>query len=191
MRDKIYHRLTIGIALLVSTGFAIILARSTSNQRNEETKEERKQLVLVPKAHLPSEDARWTLAPDVPVPIGRREQRREIVHWTIREAQSEIAPGVIYDDAWGFEGHVPGPLLRVRVGDLVEVHLRNAMNSIRTHNIDFHFVMGPGGGASALSVAPGEEAVLEARATAPDSICSTAQPRTSRCISPTGCMVSC
>jgi hypothetical protein len=30
---------------------------------------------------------------------------------TIREAQSEIAPGVIYDDAW--------PLLRVRVGDLV------------------------------------------------------------------------
>ena len=37
---------------------------------------------------------------------------------------------------------------------------------MRTHNIDFHFVMGPGGGASALSVAPGEEAVLEARATA-------------------------
>jgi nitrite reductase (NO-forming) len=54
------------------------------------------------------------------------------VHWTIREAQNEIAPGVIYDDAWGFEGHVPGPLLRVRVGDLVEVHLRNAMNSMRT-----------------------------------------------------------
>src|SRR5262249_53632411 len=73
----------------------------------------------------------------------------------------------IYDDAWGFEGRVPGPLLRVRLGDLVEVHLRNALNSMRTHNIDFHFVMGPGGGASALSVAPGEEAVLEARATAP------------------------
>jgi nitrite reductase (NO-forming) len=123
--------------------------------------------VLMPKAHLPSEDARWTFAPDVPVPIDRREQRREIVHWTIREAQNEIAPGVIYDDAWGFEGHMPGPLLRVRVGDLVEVHLRNALNSHRTHNIDFHFVMGPGGGASALSVAPGEEAVLEARATAP------------------------
>jgi copper-containing nitrite reductase len=90
-----------------------------------------------------------------------------VVHWTIREAQSEIAPGVIYDDAWGFEGLVPGPLLRIRVGDLVEVHLRNALNSLRTHNIDFHFVMGPGGGASALSVAPGEESVLEARATAP------------------------
>jgi FtsP/CotA-like multicopper oxidase with cupredoxin domain len=67
---------------------------------------------------------------------------------------------VIYDDAWGFEGQVPGPLLRVRVGDLVEVHLRNALSSHRTHNIDFHFVMGPGGGASALSVAPGEEAAL-------------------------------
>jgi hypothetical protein len=40
------------------------------------------------------------LAPDVPVPIGRKDQRREVVHWTIREAQSEIAPDVIYDDAW-------------------------------------------------------------------------------------------
>jgi nitrite reductase (NO-forming) len=167
MSDRVYHRLTIAIALLLVTGLGIILAKSLPDQKNERAKQDHKQLVLVPKAHLPSEDARWTLAPDVPVPIGRREQRREIVHWTIREAQSEIAPGVIYDDAWGFEGHVPGPLLRVRVGDLVEVHLRNALNSLRTHNIDFHFVMGPGGGASALSVAPGEEAVLEARATAP------------------------
>ncbi len=62
---------------------------------------------------------------------------------------------------------MPGPLLRVRVGDLVKVHLENALNSMRTHNIDFHFVMGSGGGAGALSVAPGEEGVLEARATAP------------------------
>jgi nitrite reductase (NO-forming) len=143
------------------------LKKSPVSLQAEQKEHGSRPAVLVPKAHLPVEDARWSLAPDVPAPIGRREQRREVVHWTIREAQSEIAPGVIYDDAWGFEGHVPGPFLRVRVGDLVEVHLRNALNSMRTHNIDFHFVMGPGGGASALSVAPGEEAVLEARATAP------------------------
>ena len=167
MSDKFYRRLTLAISFLLAIGFGIVLAKSWFAPKVEEAKEDRRQLVLVPKVQLPSEEAHWTLAPEVPVPVMRTEQRREVVHWTIREAQSEIAPGVIYDYAWGFEGHVPGPLLRVRVGDLVEVHLRNALNSMRTHNIDFHFVMGPGGGASALSVAPGEEAVLEARATAP------------------------
>lgn len=167
MSDKVYRWLIVGVSIVLAVGLGLFIGKTSFGQKSEHEKEGVKQLVLAPKAYLPSEDARWTFAPDVPVPIGRREQRREIVHWTIREAQSEIAPGVIYDDAWGFEGHVPGPLLRVRVGDLVEVHLRNALNSLRTHNIDFHFVMGPGGGASALSVAPGEEAVLEARATAP------------------------
>src|SRR5262249_33417397 len=151
--DKIYRLLIVGFAVVLSVGLGLFVGKSSFGQKNEQKKIDQAQLVLAPKALLPKEEARWTFAPDVPVPIGRREQRREVVHWTIREAQSEIAPGVIYDDAWGFEGHVPGPLLRVRVGDLVEVHLRNALNSMRTHNIDFHFVMGPGGGASALSVA--------------------------------------
>src|SRR5215469_8453441 len=167
MGDRVYRGLVTGTAVILAISFGIFLGNGSPRQKSEDSKPGHPQLVLVPKAQLSSEEARWTFAPEVPVPIGRRDQRREVVHWTIREAQSEIAPGVIYDDAWGFEGHVPGPLLRVRVGDLVEVHVRNALNSVRTHNIDFHFVMGPGGGASALSVAPGEEAVLEARATAP------------------------
>lgn len=166
MSDKAYRSMILGIVIVLATGLGLFLGKSSAVEKREQGKPG-KPLLLVPKAHLATEDARWSFAPEVPVPVGRRDQRREVVHWTIREAQSEVAPGVIYDDAWGFEGHVPGPLLRVRVGDLVEVHLRNAMNSHRTHNIDFHFVMGPGGGASALSVAPGEEAVLEARATAP------------------------
>src|SRR5262247_159278 len=167
MSDIIYRWWIAGLAAVLAVGLGLFLGKPSSGLKREQKEQSQAPLVLTPKATLPSEDARWTFAPAVPVPIDRREQRREVVHWTIREAQSEIAPGVTYDDAWGFEGHVPGPLLRVRVGDLVEVHLRNALNSMRTHNIDFHFVMGPGGGASALSVAPGEEAVLEARATAP------------------------
>jgi len=167
MSDKGYRGMIAGMSIVLVAVSGLFFKEILSGQKNGPKEQSQAQLVLVPKASLSSENAHWTFAPDVPAPIGRREQRREVVHWTIREAQSEIAPGVIYDDAWGFEGHVPGPLLRVRVGDLVEVHLRNALNSIRTHNIDFHFVMGPGGGASALSVAPGEEAVLEARATAP------------------------
>src|SRR5262252_9958709 len=167
MSDKGYRGMIAGMSIVLVAVSGLFFKEILSGQKNGPKEQSQAQLVLVTKASLSSENAHWTFAPDVPAPIGRREQRREVVHWTIREAQSEIAPGVIYDDAWGFEGHVPGPLLRVRVGDLVEVHLRNALNSIRTHNIDFHFVMGPGGGASALSVGPGAEAVLEARATAP------------------------
>jgi copper-containing nitrite reductase/amicyanin len=129
--------------------------------------QERPPLVLQPKAALKTEAAPWTHAPLVPPPIQRQDQRRLVVNWTASEIKAEIAPGVIYDDYWAFEGKVPGPVVRMREGDLLEVHLTNHISSMRNHNIDFHFVMGPGGGASALNVAPGEKAVLEVRATAP------------------------
>lgn len=125
------------------------------------------KLDLQPKASLKTEPAQWSHAPLVPPPITRKDQRRLVVNWTISETKAEIAPGVIYDDYWTIEGKVPGPVLRVREGDLVELHLTNNASSMRNHNIDFHFVMGPGGGASSLNVAPGQSAVLEARATAP------------------------
>jgi copper-containing nitrite reductase len=128
---------------------------------------ERPKLVLQPKASLVTEPGQWSIAPLVPPPITRKDQRRLIVNWQIIEMKAEIAPGVTYDDYWAFEGHVPGPILRVREGDLVEVHLTNNIKSMRSHNIDFHFVSGPGGGASSLNVAPGETQVLEARAMVP------------------------
>jgi nitrite reductase (NO-forming) len=58
---------------------------------------------------------------------------------------------------WTFNGKVPGPFIRVRVGDTVEVHLRNAPDSTMMHAVDFHAVTGPGGGAGLTTAAPGEE----------------------------------
>lgn len=167
MSEKTTNPITVALIFVLAVGLGIF---STDRRRKAEAApapSKRPELVLVPKAKLPSEPARWTFAPEVPPPITRKEQRREIVHWSIKESQAEVAPGVIYDDFWGFEGRVPGPMLRVREGDLVEVHLKNELTSLHSHNIDFHFVMGPGGGAAALNVAPGEEAVLEARAMTP------------------------
>ena len=57
---------------------------------------------------------------------------------------------------WTFNGKVPGPFVRVRVGDTVEVKLTNAQDSMMMHNVDFHAVTGPGGGAAATEAAPGE-----------------------------------
>ena len=147
------------------TSFAIVVALFVTMTATAFA--QRGKLELLPKASLKTEPAQWSHAPLVPPPITRKDQRRLVANWTISETKAEIAPGVIYDDYWTIEGKVPGPVLRVREGDLVELHLTKNANSMRNHNIDFHFVMGPGGGASSLNVAPGESAVLEARATAP------------------------
>lgn len=58
---------------------------------------------------------------------------------------------------WTFNGKVPGPMLRARVGDTIEVTMKNAKSSAMIHNVDLHAVWGQGGGAEATKVAPGEE----------------------------------
>ena len=75
----------------------------------------------------------------------------------------EIADGVRYE-FWTFNGTTPGPLIRVRQGDTVEVHLRNDAGSHMTHNIDLHAVMGPGGGAASTVTPPGYESVFAFKA---------------------------
>lgn len=47
----------------------------------------------------------------------------------------EVAPGVEFP-AWTYNGTVPGPTLRARLGDLVRVHFENA--SPHPHTIHFH-----------------------------------------------------
>lgn len=91
--------------------------------------------------------------PAVPPPI-LRGPAHVVVHLEAVEQKQEIAPGVTYT-TWSFNGTVPGPMIRVRVGDTVEVHLKNS--GTMAHNIDLHAVNGPGGGAGATTVNPGEE----------------------------------
>jgi nitrite reductase (NO-forming) len=92
--------------------------------------------------------------------------RRVIVNLESVEQDVEIAPGVKYT-TWTFNGSVPGPIIRARVGDTVEVHLKNAASNVSAHNIDLHAVTGPGGGAGVTTVLPGEEKAFEFKATTP------------------------
>jgi nitrite reductase (NO-forming) len=62
---------------------------------------------------------------------------------------------------------VPGPMLRVRVGDTVEVHLKNADGSSMLHSVDFHAATGPGGGAASTQTNPGEEKSFRFKALTP------------------------
>ena len=60
---------------------------------------------------------------------------------------------------WTFSGSIPGPFIRCRVGDVLEVHHTNKDSSGVAHNIDFHGVAGPGGGGPALLAELGETKV--------------------------------
>ena len=68
-------------------------------------------------------------------------------------------------DTWTFNGSTPGPLIRATVGQTVEIHLSNPSTNTQTHNIDLHAALGPGGGAGATTVAPGETKVFSFKAT--------------------------
>ncbi|HVC16177.1 MAG TPA: multicopper oxidase domain-containing protein, partial [Rhodanobacter sp.] len=101
--------------------------------------------------------------PGVPAPIHRDYPARVIVRIETREVVKEMADGVRYT-FWTFNGTTPGPLIRVREGDTVELHLKNDPSSHMAHNIDLHAVMGPGGGAASTMTPPGHESVFTFKA---------------------------
>jgi nitrite reductase (NO-forming) len=88
---------------------------------------------------------------------------------------------------WTFNGKVPDPFIRVRVGDIVTVRLKNDAASMMMHNIDLHAVMDPGGGAQATVADPGETKTFTSRRRRPASSFITARPCLTPSISPTAC----
>jgi nitrite reductase (NO-forming) len=66
-----------------------------------------------------------------------------------------------------YNGSVPGPLIICHEGDMVELTLRNPIDSMMEHNIDFHASTGALGGGGLTHVYPGEETVLRWKATKP------------------------
>ncbi len=92
---------------------------------------------------------------EVPPPIGKRAPQTVRVDLVTVELEGRLAEGTTFG-YWTFNGKVPGPMLRVRVGDTVEVHLKNADGSAMVHSVDFHAATGPGGGAAATQTNPGE-----------------------------------
>ncbi|MBX5472576.1 MAG: nitrite reductase, copper-containing [Acetobacteraceae bacterium] len=93
---------------------------------------------------------------DLPPPVGDREPLTVRYDLEAVERVGRLADQTTYT-FWTFNGKVPGPFLRVREGDTVVLHLSNAKDDVMFHSIDLHAVNGPGGGAVATQVAPGEE----------------------------------
>ncbi len=105
---------------------------------------------------------------DVPNPIGSRPPTTVHVTLNAQEVMGQLDPasGTTYR-YWTFNGKVPGPMIRVRQGDLVEVTLRNDAHSRMVHSVDFHAALGPGGGAAFSQAIPGQAKTFTFEATTP------------------------
>jgi nitrite reductase (NO-forming) len=74
--------------------------------------------------------------PNAPKPSTQPAGTVHKVTFDIVEKEVEIAPGVS-QLMWTYNGQVPGPILRGKVGDTFEVTLVNRATTM-THSIDFH-----------------------------------------------------
>jgi nitrite reductase (NO-forming) len=110
----------------------------------------------VDPAALPVVEAQLGVPPQAAPPTGRTSAAKVLVNIEVREVTREIADGATYT-FWTFGGTVPGPMIRVRRGDFVELHLQNHPENTMPHNIDLHAVTGPGGGATSTFTAPGHQ----------------------------------
>ncbi|HXK25749.1 MAG TPA: multicopper oxidase domain-containing protein, partial [Myxococcota bacterium] len=120
-------------------------------------------LPAIDPQQLPVVEAQLGTPPHAAPPVGRDHPAKVVVKIEVKELVAEIADGVQYT-FWTFGGTVPGPMIRVRRGDLVELHLMNHPDNAMPHNIDLHAVTGPGGGAASTFTAPGHQSQFSFRA---------------------------
>jgi len=104
---------------------------------------------------LPVEHLDLVFAPNVPAPINRKHSSRVIVDLKA-SIEQQLVDGVNSYEFWTFCGEVPGPFIRLRVDDVMEVHLKNEDPSGMQHNVDFHCISGPGGGSALLTTDSGK-----------------------------------
>jgi nitrite reductase (NO-forming) len=80
----------------------------------------------------------------------------------IEEKLMTVAEG-FSQAVWTFGGRIPGPVIRVKQGDLVRIHLKNPATSKLPHSVDFHSSL-VAWNDEMTSINPGEEKLYEFRA---------------------------
>lgn len=104
---------------------------------------------------------------DLPAPLNNSgAPQHHVVELTTVEVNGQLDDGATYR-YMTFNGQVPGPMLRMTVGDTMEVRVRNEIESLLPHSIDLHAVTGPGGGAEFTQTFAGEVSVFNFRALQP------------------------
>ncbi|RSM19685.1 hypothetical protein BHE90_002488 [Fusarium euwallaceae] len=109
----------------------------------------------VQMADLPVENAILTTAPYVPPAIKRDHPALVKVPLVTTTKLAQLTSQYKYEQ-WTFNGTVPGPFIRAKVGDVVELSLTNKDTAGNPHNIDCHAFTGPGGGAAVTTAEENE-----------------------------------
>ena len=92
---------------------------------------------------------------DIPGPINRSRSVTHDITLESKDVISEIEPGVEFK-FMTYGGQVPGPMIRVRQDDKINLTFKNNSNNTLLHNVDFHAVYGTGGGSTATTCPPGQ-----------------------------------
>ncbi len=104
--------------------------------------------------------------PNAPAPVRHDPAAPDVLDGDVHdidlvmtEREMTIAQGYV-QKVWTFGDSVPGPVVRVKLGDTVRIHLKNAEGNQLPHSIDFHssFVAW---NDEMTSINPGEEKVYE------------------------------
>src|SRR5262245_26079952 len=119
-----------------------------------------------PVVKLPAAVSVTRAASDLPDPLADGPARTVSVELEAVELVGKLANETTYA-YWTFNGKVPGPFLRVRLGDTVEVNFKNRADSRMIHSVDLHAVTGPGGGAVMTQTPPGESKAFRFKALNP------------------------
>ena len=140
------------LLFLLTAGNKITVAQATSHSGHEGAAAKPTDIVRDPT--------------DVPSPITYGTPTVVHVTLTAKEVLGTLDPsaGTTYR-YWTFNGKVPGPMIRVRQGDTVEVTLQNDPSSHMAHSIDLHAALGPGGGAALSQTTPGQSKTFTFKAT--------------------------
>ena len=131
-------RLTAGFMIVVAalTGAVLLAAGSPADSAQAPTAPATDRATTgshttEAEAEVP-EAPKNTMSADAPA---YRPARVQQVHFDMTEKTVEIAPGKVVK-VWTFGDRVPGPVVRVRVGDTVEASITNTTKL--PHSIDFH-----------------------------------------------------
>ncbi|WP_096696240.1 copper-containing nitrite reductase [Polaromonas sp. AER18D-145] len=114
----------------------------------------------------PADAAAVSVAMDpaaVPAPIGARAPQHLKYRMETVELAGKLDDGTSFT-YWTFDRKVPGPMLRARIGDTIELTLANARDSKMIHSIDLHAVTGGHGGGEHTQVGPGQEKTITFKA---------------------------
>lgn len=116
--------------LIVAAAFSLLAtgcSKAVETERSAEKAPAVQQTAITEKLNQPPIE-----------PIVKREGNIVHIEMTSQVTNVEISKGVFYN-AWTFNGTVPGPVLRVKEGDVINFTLKN-IDPYIPHSMDFHAV---------------------------------------------------